>query len=92
MGTPLAQDDRLTAALADRIRSVARERRRERLVMELVCIDWELSHLDHTRRAELEEDLARTFGSPSFPVIFRDSLFGHATGSEWTRLFDSLGL
>jgi hypothetical protein len=92
MGGATVEEDRVTAALADRIRTVARERRRERLLTELVCIDWELSHLDHARRAELEESLARTFGARSFSRIFRDSLFGDATGSEWSGLFDRLGL
>ncbi len=92
MRQPAEDPSELTKSLAARIFGVAREHRRERLVLELVCIEWELSHLDCERRAEIEECLARTFSVPSFGRVLEESVLGRSTSGEWALLFSTLGL
>lgn len=81
----------VTATLAKRIRGVAREHRRERLMLEMACIDWELSHFDPDSRATIETRLAETFAAPAFARLLEDSVFGRASG-DWVPLFRALGL
>lgn len=81
----------VTATLAKRIRGVASEHRRERLVLEMACIDWELSHLDPDSRAMIETRLAETFAAPAFARLLEDSVLCRA-GSDWVPLFEALGL
>src|SRR5579862_3438675 len=92
MGEQLNDTNRVTEDLAVRIRGIAREHRRDRLVLELACIEWELSHFDADSRASIEHRLAETFAAPAFSRMLEDSVRGHAGGSDWTRLFETLGL
>jgi hypothetical protein len=81
----------VTAAFAKRIRGVAREHRRERLVLEMACIDWELSHFDADSRATIETLLAEMFAAPAFGRLLEQSVLGRR-GTEWMPLFEALGL
>jgi hypothetical protein len=81
----------LTAAFAKRIRGAAREHRRDRLVIEMACIDWELSHFDAHSRATIETLLAETFSAPAFARLLEQSVLGR-NGNEWKPLFEALGL
>jgi hypothetical protein len=80
-----------TADLAKRIRKIARQRRRDRLVLEMACIDWELSHLDARSRAAIETLLAEMFAAPAFARLLEDSVLGRG-GNDWLPLFQTLGL
>jgi hypothetical protein len=90
------RDHRLKAGMqedfASRIRAVALLGRRDRFVLELVCIDWELSHFAPERRVAIEAQLSRAFAVPAFGRLLEDSVRGHVTGREWVRLFRELGL
>jgi hypothetical protein len=92
MGDRRNQAWEITQDLASRIRAVARLRRRDRLIVELVCIDWELSHFDVKRRCFIEAHLSRAFAVTAFGKLLEDSVLGHVTGHEWTRLFRHLGM
>ena len=81
----------LTAAFAKRIRGAAREHRRDRLVIEMACIDWELSHFDAANRAAIEALLAEMFSAPAFARLLEQSVLGRR-GNEWSPLFEALGL
>jgi hypothetical protein len=82
----------LSADLVKRIQRVAQEHRRERLLLEMVCIEWELSHLDGESRRAVEVQLTATFAVPAFGRMLEDSVRGCASGDDWTRLFTVLGL
>jgi hypothetical protein len=92
MGELIQDTAKVTADLAVRIRGIARQRRRDRLVLELACIEWELSHFDADSRATIEHRLAEAFEAPAFSRLLEDSVRGHAGGHDWVRLFKSLGL
>ena len=92
MGELLNDTARVTADLAVRIRGIARGRRRDRLVLEMACIDWELSHFDADSRATIEHRLAEAFEAPAFSRLLEESVRGQVRGSDWVRLFESLGL
>ena len=81
----------VTAGFAKRIRGAAREHRRDRLVLEMACIDWELSHFDAATRAAVEGMLAEMFSAPGFACLLEQSVLGRH-GSEWSPLFEALGL
>jgi hypothetical protein len=81
-----------TDELVSRIRAVARFQRRDRLVLELVCIDWELSHLEIGRRCFIEAQLSRAFAVPAFGKLLDDSVLGRVDGRDWISLFRQLGL
>jgi hypothetical protein len=82
----------LSADLVKRIQQVAQEHRRERLLVEMACIEWELSHLDGESRTAVERRLTTTFAVPEFGRMLEDSVRGRANGDDWTRLFAVLGL
>ncbi len=90
MGTP--DPAWLSENLAERIRGVALEHRRARLLLELACIEWELSHLDPESRTAVERRLAEAFAVPGFARMLEESVRGRASGEEWVRLFTVLGL
>jgi hypothetical protein len=82
----------LTGDLVARIRDAARQRRRERVILELACIDWELSHLDNRKRAEVERSLGKTFGVSAVSEMLEESVRGLARHVGWTEFFQALGL
>lgn len=88
----MADPFQLSADLAWRIRRVAQERRRARLLLEMVCIEWELSHLDGESRRTVETQLTTTFAVPAFGRMLEDSVRGRASGDDWQQLFAVLGL
>lgn len=92
MARSVADPVLLSTDLAARIRSVAQEHRRARLLLELVCIEWELSHLDNDSRLAIEQRLTETFSVPAFGHVLEESVRGHADGDAWARLFSVLGL
>jgi hypothetical protein len=92
MGVAVEAGATVTEEFAARILAVAREHRRERLVLEFVCIHWELSHFELEHRTTVEELLAQKLGAPALGRMLEDSIRGRANDSDWARLFESLGM